>query len=82
MSAPEGEAEGRLRDQVELVNAAHDVAELRAELNRRVALVVRLARRLAPDAASLSDEEALAVAYPAATTAVLDGQRSLAAAGA
>jgi len=79
MSGPEGEAEGRLRDQVELVNAAHDVAELRAELNRRVALVVRLARRLAREAATLSDEEVLAAAYPEAVAAVLESQRLIAA---
>lgn len=73
------EAEGRLRDQVALVGAAHDVAELRAELNRRVALVVRLARRLAREAATLSDEEVLVAAYPEAVAAVLESQRLLAA---
>lgn len=56
MSGPEGEAEGRLRDQAEILSASMDLLAAKAEFDRLERLVARLARRLVADPLATDDE--------------------------
>lgn len=65
MSGPAGEAEGRLRDQAEILSASMDLLAAKAEFDRLERLVARLAHRLVADPLA-TDEEAVARALPEA----------------
>ena len=56
MSGPEGEAEGRLRDQAEILSAAEDLFVAKTTLEARKTAVLRLARRLVADPLATDDE--------------------------
>lgn len=59
------EAEGRLRDQAEILSASMDLLAAKAEFDRLERLVARLARRLVNDPLA-TDDEAVTRALPEA----------------